>query len=150
MSLHKVFIDGSAGTTGLQICDRLAARGDIELLALDEAHRKDPAARAEMLNTADIVFLCLPDDAAREAVSLITNPGTRVIDASTAHRTALGQTARGHPRRQARRQPRLPRHRLYQHRGAARRRRAAAPKCRARLLFADRLLRRRQKDDRPV
>ena len=88
--MHKVFIDGSAGTTGLQIYDRLAARNDITLLALDEAHRKDPAARAEALNAADIVFLCLPDDAAREAVSLITNPAVRVIDASTAHRTAPG------------------------------------------------------------
>ena len=87
---NKVFIDGSAGTTGLQIYDRLAARGDIEMLTLDEAHRKHPAARAEALNAADIVFLCLPDDAAREAVSLIQNDRTRVIDASTAHRTAPG------------------------------------------------------------
>lgn len=88
--MPKVFIDGSAGTTGLQIYDRLAERGDIELLTLDEARRKDPAARAAALNAADIVFLCLPDDAAREAVGLITNPDTRVIDASTAHRTAPG------------------------------------------------------------
>ncbi len=87
---NTVFIDGSAGTTGLQIRDRLAARRDIELLTLDEARRKDPAARREYLNAADIVFLCLPDAAAREAVALIENPATRVIDASTAHRTAPG------------------------------------------------------------
>jgi N-acetyl-gamma-glutamyl-phosphate reductase len=84
----KVFIDGAAGTTGLEIRERLAHRADIELLAIADARRKDPAARAEALNDADAVILCLPDDAAREAVSLIRNPGVRVIDASTAHRTA--------------------------------------------------------------
>lgn len=82
-----VFIDGREGTTGLQIYERLAARSDIELLLIDEARRKDPAARSECLNAADLVFLCLPDVAAREAVSMINNPRTRVIDASTAHRT---------------------------------------------------------------
>jgi len=81
-----VFIDGREGTTGLQIYDRLAAREDIELLLIDEAKRKDPAARSVCLNAADLVFLCLPDAAAREAVSMIENPKTRVIDASTAHR----------------------------------------------------------------
>ncbi len=88
--MPKVFIDGSAGTTGLQIYDRLAARRDITLLTLDAARRKDPAAREDRLNEADIVFLCLPDAAAREAAALVQNPATRIIDASTAHRTAPG------------------------------------------------------------
>ncbi|MES2494914.1 MAG: N-acetyl-gamma-glutamyl-phosphate reductase [Pseudomonadota bacterium] len=88
----KVFIDGAAGTTGLEIRDRLAGRLDIALLTIAEDRRKDPAARAEALNAADAVILCLPDDAAREAVSLIENPTTRVIDASTAHRTAADWT----------------------------------------------------------
>jgi N-acetyl-gamma-glutamyl-phosphate reductase len=88
----KVFIDGEVGTTGLQIRSRLAGRRDIALLSLPEDRRKDPAARREMLNAADLVVLCLPDDAAREAVSLIENPAVRVIDASTAHRTAEGWT----------------------------------------------------------
>ncbi len=85
--MTKVFIDGKAGTTGLKIYDRLANREDIELLTLPEELRKDTEARREMLNTADIAFLCLPDAAAREAVSLIDNPDTVVIDTSTAHRT---------------------------------------------------------------
>lgn len=84
---NKVFIDGSAGTTGLQIFDRLAGRRDVELLHIPEQNRKDPAARKEYLNAADVVFLCLPDAAAMEAVALIENPAIRVIDASTAHRT---------------------------------------------------------------
>ena len=88
--LPKVFIDGSEGTTGLQIFDRLSARDDISLLRINESQRKDAAERKKMLNSADIVFLCLPDDAAREAVSFIENDDTRVIDASTAHRTSLG------------------------------------------------------------
>ena len=88
--MPKVFIDGSAGTTGLQIYDRLAARRDITLLTLDAARRKDPAAREDRLNEADIVFLCLPDAAACEAAALVQNPATRIIDASTAHRTAPG------------------------------------------------------------
>ena len=83
-------IDGQEGTTGLQIYDRLGAREDIELLRIDEDKRKDVAERKKLLNAADLVFLCLPDDAAVEAVSLIENPDTRVIDASTAHRTAPG------------------------------------------------------------
>jgi N-acetyl-gamma-glutamyl-phosphate reductase len=86
----SVFIDGAAGTTGLEIRERLAGRSELTLIALDEAQRKQPAARGEALNAADIVILCLPDEAAREAVSLISNPHTRVIDASSAHRTAPG------------------------------------------------------------
>ena len=86
----KVFIDGSAGTTGLRIRERLSGRRDIELLALSEALRKDVSARKDMLNAADIAFLCLPDAAADEAVALIENPATAVIDTSTAHRTAPG------------------------------------------------------------
>ena len=85
-----VFIDGREGTTGLQIYDRLTPRQDIELLLIDEEKRKDPAERKKCLNAADLVFLCLPDDAAREAMAMIENPNTRVIDASTAHRTAEG------------------------------------------------------------
>ena len=85
--MTKVFIDGSAGTTGLRIYERLGNRADLELMILPDALRKDPGARAEMLNTADIAFLCLPDQAAREAVSLVTSPNTVVIDTSTAHRT---------------------------------------------------------------
>ena len=88
----KVYIDGKEGTTGLLIYDRLAARSDIDLLLIDEAKRKDNAERAKLMNAADIVFLCLPDAAAIEAVTLVTNPGTRIIDASTAHRTAEGWT----------------------------------------------------------
>lgn len=88
----RVFIDGEAGTTGLQIRQRLERRGELSLLSIDPARRKDPAARAEALNAADAVVLCLPDEAAREAVSLITRSGVRVIDASTAHRVAPGWT----------------------------------------------------------
>lgn len=84
----KVYIDGKDGTTGLQIYDRLASRSDIDLLLVDEDKRKDNTERAKLMNAADIVFLCLPDAAAIEAVTLVTNPNTRVIDASTAHRTA--------------------------------------------------------------
>ena len=90
MSKPKVFIDGQEGTTGLQIYERLGSRRDIDLLRIDEDKRKDPAERKKFLNSADLVFLCLPDDAAREAVSLIDNSRTRVIDCSTAHRTAEG------------------------------------------------------------
>ena len=83
----KVYIDGKEGTTGLQIYERLGSREDIELLLIDEDKRKDVDERRKFLNAADLVFLCLPDAAAVEAVSLIDNPDTRVIDASTAHRT---------------------------------------------------------------
>ena len=83
----KVYIDGKDGTTGLQIYDRLSVRSDIDLLLIDEEKRKDPAERKKLMDAADIVFLCLPDAAAVEAVGLIESPTTRVIDASTAHRT---------------------------------------------------------------
>ena len=86
----KVFIDGEAGTTGLQIKARLEKRPDLALLHLNDSERKDAGRRRDMLNAADLVVLCLPDDAAREAVSLIENAETRVVDASTAHRTAPG------------------------------------------------------------
>lgn len=85
----SVFIDGSAGTTGLRISERLSGRKDLSLIHLDEAHRKDPKAREEALNAAQVAFLCLPDDAAREAVSLVHGE-TVIIDTSTAHRTAPG------------------------------------------------------------
>ena len=88
--MKKVFIDGSAGTTGLRIAQRLASRRDIELIAVDEALRKDLSFRKDALNTADIAFLCLPDAAAKEAVEMVENPNTVVIDTSTAHRVADG------------------------------------------------------------
>lgn len=83
----KVYIDGQSGTTGLQIYDRIGQREDLELLRIPEELRHDPDERKKYLNSADIVFLCLPDEGAREAVSFIENPNVRVIDASTAHRT---------------------------------------------------------------
>jgi N-acetyl-gamma-glutamyl-phosphate reductase len=85
--MKKIYIDGQAGTTGLRIRERLAERDDVTVLVLPEDKRKDPEARREMLNTADIVFLCLPDAASIEAVSMIENPAVRVLDTSTAHRT---------------------------------------------------------------
>ena len=86
----RLFIDGAAGTTGLEIRDRLKTCAEIDLIALNDRLRKDPAARKSALNEADIVILCLPDAAAREAVSLIENPAVRVIDASSANRVAGG------------------------------------------------------------
>jgi len=86
--MKKVFIDGSAGTTGLRIYERLSERTDIELILLPDELRKDIEARRKAINSADIVFLCLPDDAARESVSLAENPDTVIIDTSTAHRTS--------------------------------------------------------------
>ncbi|MEG2871373.1 MAG: N-acetyl-gamma-glutamyl-phosphate reductase [Clostridium sp.] len=86
----NVYIDGKEGTTGLQIYDRLAAREDIQLLLIDEEKRKDIEERKKLINQADLVFLCLPDDAAIEAVSLVENPSVKIIDASTAHRTKEG------------------------------------------------------------
>ena len=90
MSKPIIYIDGREGTTGLQIYDRLAAREDIELLLIDEVKRKDPQERGNLMNQADLVFLCLPDAAAIEAVGLVTNPETRIIDCSTAHRVSPG------------------------------------------------------------
>lgn len=89
---HRIFIDGQAGTTGLEIHARLRERSDLQLLEIDPQHRKDPAARRDLLNAADVVVLCLPDEAAREAVALIDTPTVRVLDASTAHRTAADWT----------------------------------------------------------
>jgi N-acetyl-gamma-glutamyl-phosphate reductase len=88
----KIFIDGEAGTTGLQIRDRLAARRDLEILSIAPDKRKDQDERKRLLNAADVAILCLPDDAAKESVSLIENDRTKVIDASTAHRIAEGWT----------------------------------------------------------
>jgi N-acetyl-gamma-glutamyl-phosphate reductase len=90
MKRHTVFVDGQEGTTGLRIHEVLAGRADIELLHIDTDRRKDADERARLLNAADVAFLCLPDAAAREAVALLGNPGTCVIDASTAHRTQPG------------------------------------------------------------
>ena len=86
--MKKVFIDGSAGTTGLRIRERLASRSDLMLITLPEELRKDAAARQDALNGADVAFLCLPDDASREAVSMVTSPEVILIDTSTAHRTS--------------------------------------------------------------
>ena len=88
----RVFIDGAVGTTGLEIAERLAGRSEFTLVTLPEERRKDDDARAEALNSADFVILCLPDDAAKAAVSMISNPDVRVIDASSAHRVADGWT----------------------------------------------------------
>ena len=87
---YRAFVDGQEGTTGLRIHEYLAQRSDIEVLRIDPEKRKDPAERARLLNAADVAFLCLPDAAAREAVSLVENPKTCLIDASTAHRTVPG------------------------------------------------------------
>ena len=88
--MTSIFVDGAAGTTGLQIRERLEGRHDVDVIVLPDAQRKDSGARRDALNAADIVVLCLPDDAAREAVALIDNDRTCVIDASTAHRVAPG------------------------------------------------------------
>jgi len=90
MKKHRVFVDGQEGTTGLRIHEYLAARSDIEVLTIDAERRKDATERARLLNAADVAFLCLPDAAAKEAVALVTNPATCIIDASTAHRVAPG------------------------------------------------------------
>ena len=88
--MKKIFIDGKAGTTGLRIYERLSQREDIEIILLSDEERKDAAARKKALNSCDIAFLCLPDDAAREAISMIENEAVTVIDTSTAHRTLDG------------------------------------------------------------
>lgn len=94
--MTKVFIDGSAGTTGLRIRERLSERNDISLIVLPEQLRKDDYARKNAINSSDVTFLCLPDDAAREAVKMVENPDTVIIDTSTAHRT-LNEFAYGFP-----------------------------------------------------
>ena len=94
--MKKIFIDGKAGTTGLRIYERLGGRTDIELITVPEAYRKDENARKDALNRADVAFLCLPDAAAKEAIAMVENPDTVVIDTSTAHRT-LPEFAYGFP-----------------------------------------------------
>ena len=84
---YKVFIDGKEGTTGLKIFERFAKRTDLEIITIDDEKRKDPVEKAKMINASDFTFLCLPDAAAIESAGLCTNPKTRIIDASTAHRT---------------------------------------------------------------
>ena len=96
LNMHKVFIDGAAGTTGLRIHERLNSREDLTVITLPEDKRKDPQAICEALNAADIAFLCLPDAAAREAVAMVENPETVILDTSTAHRT-LPDWAYGFP-----------------------------------------------------
>lgn len=91
MGKYKIFVDGSSGTTGLRIADRLAERAEFTILPISEADRKDVHARAAVINESDLSFLCLPDDAAREVVPLL-RPDVRVLDTSTAHRTAPGWT----------------------------------------------------------
>lgn len=88
--MKRIFIDGSAGTTGLRIRERLSGMDGLELVALPEELRKDPSARRDAINAADVAFLCLPDAAAKEAVAMVENPATVVIDTSTAHRTSEG------------------------------------------------------------
>ena len=145
MSKPKIYIDGKEGTTGLQIYERLGKRDDVELLLIDEDKRKDTEERRKFLNAADIVFLCLPDAAAKEAVTLIENDHTRVIDASTAHRTdpdwdyGFAELSKAHRA------------------AIAGSRRVANPGCHASgfissvyLLVAHRLFGRRQKDDRGI
>ena len=90
--VSKIFIDGEAGTTGLQIRDRLASRRDLEIISIAQDKRKDQEERQRLLNLADVAILCLPDDAAKESVALIDNDRTKIIDASTAHRVADGWT----------------------------------------------------------
>ena len=90
MSRTKVYIDGQSGTTGLQIHGRIEAREDLRLLRISDERRHEVKERRKFLNDADIVFLCLPDEGARQAVSLVENPDVCIIDASTAHRTANG------------------------------------------------------------
>ena len=119
----KVYIDGSEGTTGLRINERFQGRDDVEILTIDPEKRKNPVERGKLINASDITFLCLPDAAAIEAVSLVENDHVRIIDSSTAHRTekrmglwvsgTFPGTQRGNPHRQAHRRSRLPCHRSH-------------------------------------
>ena len=142
MAKTKVYIDGQAGTTGLQIFDRIGSREDLELMRIDEDKRHDNEERRKFLNAADIVFLCLPDDGAREAVSLIDNPDVRVIDASTAHRTNDDWTY-GYPELSAEQRDAI----LCCPADPYGNRPGGLP---FHLLFSDRLFGRRQKDDREL
>ena len=151
----KIYIDGKEGTTGLQIYDRLAARDDIRLLLIDEEKRKDTDERKKLINEADLVFLCLPDAAAVEAVSLVERETVRVIDASTAHRTAAGwayglaelsQTYRERIR-ESKRIANPGCHGLYHRRVPSGAKGNCAGGLSAVRVFPDRLFRRRQKDD---
>ena len=156
----KVYIDGREGTTGLQIYDRLKERGDLELLLIDEDKRKDPEERKKYLNAADIVFLCLPDGAAREAVSMVEKEAVRIIDASTAHRTAPGLGLRpagavrcpqgGHPPVKEDGQPGVPRHRLHRGGLPADRQEDPGSGGDGDLLLPHGIFRGRQEDDRRV
>ena len=163
----NVFIDGSAGTTGLRIRERLSARKDIELIILPEETRKDPAARADALNSAAVSFLCLPDAAAIEAASFVTSPDAVIIDTSTAHRVAegwtygmpelTGQREKGADRpagkaegSQTHRQSRLPCHRFHFSGGSSYGSRPAEERCPSVQFLPYRLFRRRKKDDRGV
>ena len=142
-----VYIDGKEGTTGLQIYDRIGARDDITLLLIDEDKRKDPVERQKLMIDADLVFLCLPDAAAREAVTLVTNPATRIIDASTAHRTSPGWDY-GFAELSPRHRAAIQASRRVANPGCGLRPSAAG--CTAVLPLHHRLLRWGQEDDRPV
>jgi N-acetyl-gamma-glutamyl-phosphate reductase len=153
---YKVFVDGQEGTTGLQINEYLAQRSDVEVLKIDTDKRKDLAERKRLINASDVTFLCLPDEAAKESVSLVDNPNTCVIDASTAHRVNPAGpsacrnwpgSARQDQGLQAHRQPGLPCHGLHPGPAPAGRSRAAAGRHADRRQLHHRLLRRRQVDD---
>lgn len=157
--MKKVFIDGKAGTTGLRIYERLGQRDDIELLTLAEEDRKNAEKRKAALNDADIAFLCLPDDAAVEAVKMIENPNTVVIDTSTAHRTAsgwvygfpeLGKVFRQTEKREKDSCSGVSRKRLYRSCKAVDRRKGYQTEHKTVLSFADGLQRRRKKDDSAI
>ena len=156
----RVYIDGKEGTTDLQIYERLSARSDIDLLLIDEAKRKDPAERKRLINAAELVFLCLPDKAAEETVELAEDPATKIIDASTAHRTAprLGirpsgaghRTEKCHRPRRAGGESRMPRNWIFIHCRTAGQAGHSACGLSGDGLLPHRVLRRREEDDRPV